>query len=271
MAEDEFDYDDLVNARDAEASSKQLSSIPDDFYEDLRRYIQDLDERVSEIGLPETKRERLVHKEFKQVKKIADDFFKKRQRKIVLAAYHDSLGENVDMSRMVDRELDLFENITSLLKELKEEVFFGGYKRKAPSKKEVSEEEKEKTVEEDVEQGLEEGLKKKTSDTEELETGEKTETIDIREEEGGEKKEKEKKEESEGGTEKTIEEEIEEKKKDTEEPESFDELLIRITEDMSPFIGLRDTYELRKEDVLTMREDLANVLIERGKAEKVKL
>ena len=144
--DEDFNYDDLVNARDSEASSKRLCEIPDDFYDDLREYMQELEEQVSEIAFPHNKKEKFLYKEYKQVKKLADDFFKKRQKKIVLAAYHHSLGESVNTGRMLDREKELYKDISNLLQELKEEIFFGGYKRKASKSGEIKE---KREIEED--------------------------------------------------------------------------------------------------------------------------
>ena len=241
--DEDFNYDDLVNARDSEASSKQLCKIPNDFYDELREYIQELEDRVSEIAFPHNKKEKFLYKEYKQVKKLADDFFKKRQKKIVLAAYHHSLGESVDTGRMLEREKELYKDISGLLQELKDEIFFGGYKRKASSEEKIE----------------------KESDKIKQEVEEKTERKVIKEE----PKEKEEIVQA-----KTIEEEkqpAEQEDSLSDDVESYDEVLIHVTEDVPPFIDLETSYELKKEDVVTLREDIANVLIERGKARKIKL
>ncbi len=239
--DEDFNYDDLVNARDSEASSKQLCEIPDDFYDDLREYIQDLEERVSEIAFPHNKKEKFLYKEYKQVKNLADDFFKKRQKKIVLAAYHHSLGESVNTGRMLEREKELYKDISNLLQELKEEVFFGGYKRKASKNEKIKE---ETEIEEDI---IEDEPKPEVSEEE----PEEVEQFKAQEEKS---------------------EEISEKKGSLKEDmDSYDEVLIHVIEDIPPFIDLETSYELKKEDVVTLREDIANVLIERGKARKIKL
>ena len=239
--DEDFNYDDLVNARDSEASSKQLCEIPDNFYDDLREYMQELEESVSEIAFPHNKKEKLLYKEYKQVKKLADDFFKKRQKKIVLAAYHHSLGESVGTSKMLDREKELYKDISNLLQELKEEIFFGGYKRKASKSDKIKE---KREVEEKI---MESEPESKVSEKE----IEEPKTAEIEEDKTLEKSEK--------------------KKSLSEDMESYDEVLIHVTEDIPPFIDLKTSYKLKKEDVVTLREDIANVLIERGKARKIKL
>ncbi len=246
MMDEDFSYDDLVNARDSEASSKQLCEIPKDFYDELREYIQDLEERVSEIAFPHNKKEKFLYKEYKQVKKLADDFFKKRQKKIVLAAYHHSLGESVDTGSMLDREKELYKDISSRLQELKEEIFFGGYKRKT-SGEEKKERKEEKIKKEDIDQEIEPTEREPLQKEKPIESESVEETI-------------------EDGHEEDVKE-----KSLSEEVESYDEVLIHVTEDIPPFIDLETSYELKKEDVVTLREDIANVLIERGKARKIKL
>lgn len=240
--DEDFNYDDLVNARDSEASSKQLCEIPDNFYDDLREYMQELEESVSEIAFPHNKKEKLLYKEYKQVKKLADDFFKKRQKKIVLAAYHHSLGESVGTSKMWDREKELYKDISNLLQELKEEIFFGGYKRKASKSGEI--EEKQEIEEDKIENEPQPKVIEK-------EPEEEHKTVKIQKEKAVEKSK--------------------DKSSLSEDMESYDEVLIHVIEDIPHFIDLKTSYELKKEDVVTLREDIANVLIERGKARKIKL
>ncbi len=46
--------------------------------------------------------------------------------------------------------------------------------------------------------------------------------------------------------------------------------LVRILEDVPPFLGLDMTYKLRKEDVVTLPDEVAKVLISKGKAERIR-
>ncbi len=47
-------------------------------------------------------------------------------------------------------------------------------------------------------------------------------------------------------------------------------VLVRILEDIPPFLGLDVTYQLRKEDVVGLPEELAQVLIGKGKAKRIR-
>ncbi len=49
-----------------------------------------------------------------------------------------------------------------------------------------------------------------------------------------------------------------------------DHVLLRILEDIPPFLGVDTTYELKKEDVVTLPKQVAQVLLDQGKAEVIK-
>ncbi len=241
MADDDLGYDDVIDVWEREKDTTQPCALPENFYQRLRGYIQELEEKTKDIETPpKNKRERMVQKQYERVLKIADHFFKERQKKIVLAAYHRSLGEEVNTENLLDRELELLDDISSLLKELKDLMFYGEYKRK--TKGEVKHEEE------------------KPEGTEKTEEGKATE-------------EKESEVEKEEETTST-----EAKKKPTEkgkgleaEMKAHEEVLVYILEDIPPFVDMDSNYELSKEDVVTLQENIARVLIEREKARKVKL
>lgn len=48
-----------------------------------------------------------------------------------------------------------------------------------------------------------------------------------------------------------------------------EKVIVRILEDIPPFLGLDVTYRLRKEDVIGLPEEVASLLIGKGKAEKI--
>ncbi len=52
---------------------------------------------------------------------------------------------------------------------------------------------------------------------------------------------------------------------------SKNEVLVYITQDVPAFVDMEHTYELNKEDVVTLREKAADILISRGFARKVEL
>ncbi|MEF8873739.1 MAG: hypothetical protein V5A88_03595 [Candidatus Thermoplasmatota archaeon] len=253
MADDELTYEDVVDVWEREKDSEQPCDLPDNFYQRLREYIQDLEEKTEDIGIsPSNKKEKRMQKQYERVKKIADLFFKKRQKKIVLAAYHKSLGQSVNTSNLIDRELQLLNEVSNLLKELKNLVFLGEYKRKTTEDREG-----------------------KSRDKEEEMSGEDSEESKDAEEKGVEEtvhKDQSGKEKSvSGGKEKEKDESVETDETVREKVEAHEEILVHIIDDVPPFVDLDTSYELNKEDVVTLHEDIAKVLIERGKARKIKL
>lgn len=261
MPDDELGYDDVIDVWEREKDASQPCALPKNFYQRLRGYIQELEEKNKDIETPpKNKRERMVQKQYERVLKITDHFFKERQKKIVLAAYHRSLGEEVNTENLLDRELELLDDISSKLKELKDLMFYGEYKRRAKDEvkpedekeklegtertdKEKSSKEKDKGAKKGGKEGVEERkVEKITSSSEGGES--------LPEEEKGKGKEKGKRLES--------------------EIEAHEEVLVYILEDIPPFVDVDSNYDLRKEDVVTLQENIAQVLIERGKARKVK-
>lgn len=244
MTDDGLDYEDVVDVWERERDSEQPCALPENFYQRLREYIQDLEAKSEEIGLsPANKRERRIQKQYQRVKNIADRFFKERQRKIVLSSYHKSLGQDVNTSNLIDRELQLLNEVSSLLEEQKNIVFLGEYKRKTKGDRKEKEVE---TVEEEIEEEMD---VEKTED----EMSEKTEEEERVESSSGEKHER--------GKDQTLQ----------KNAKAHEELLIHITDDIPPFVDIDTTYDLNKEDVVTLNKDIAQVLIERGKARKIKL
>ncbi len=254
MTDDGLDYEDVVDVWERERDSEQPCALPDNFYQRLREYIQDLEVMSEEIGLsPANKRERRIQKQYQRVKNIADRFFKERQRKIVLSAYHKSLGQDVNASNLIDRELQLLNEVSSLLEEQKNIVFLGEYKRKTKGDKEEEELDPLKEEREESMGGekTEAELSEKTMEEEEYLEPEKED--EIVEPSTGEKHER--------GKDQSLQ----------KNAKAHEELLIHITDDIPPFVDIDTTYDLNKEDVVTLNKDIAQVLIERDKARKIKL
>ena len=249
MPDDDLTYEDVIDVWEREKEAKLPCTLPNNFYERLRAYIQDLESEVEDIEVPpKNKRGRRIQKQYERVQKIAELFFKERQKKIVLAAYHKSMGKMVNAENLVEEEIELLEDISILLKELKNKVFLGEYKR-SPKEKELEEkgESKEKIEEKD---SLTEETKKETSRDQSEPNKDIVQT------------------ESQVDKDEDVRSEEERLSPDLK---GQDEILIHITEDVPSFVDMNVTYDLQKEDVLTLREDLAEVLIERGKARKIKL
>ncbi len=246
MDEDQLTYEEIADVWEKEKESKLPSDLPDNFYKRLRDYIRELEKKMEDIEVPpKTKKEKRIQKQYQRVQKISKLFFKERQKKIVLAAYHKSLGKKVNSENLIDQELELLREISTLLNELKNQVFLGEYKRKSKKRKQ----DPKKKIEESQKDKLETKESKKIA-KKDLDDSKKKKRVD--------------------------------KKKDEDIPdlafpndisssEEYNEVLVHIIEDVPSFVDIDATHDLKKEDVLTLREDIAEVLIKRGKAKKVKL
>jgi len=247
MPEDEFKLSDLREALLNERDSKQLMDIKGVFYKKLRKYLNELEDEIDEIGLPSDSRSKALHREYNRAKNYADDLFSRRAQKISLAAVHYVAGsKKVEIESMTKREEKLFNDMVDLLEEMEEEIFFGGYKRGVEKEeKDVADKKVPKTEKKD-------------------EVKEKESPKDIKVEE---KKIKDK--------EQIVTDKVsstEEDKIPSKDPEKdFSEILIHVMENVPPFVDMDATYDLKKEDVVTLREDIAKVLIKRGKARKVEI
>ncbi len=221
MAEKDFQLQTLLNALEDEKSSKTLTHLEQDFYPNLREYLSELKDKLEDMGASTSSENERLRREYFKAKKIAERLFILRIKKISLSSLHQFSGvEKVKMDRMTDREGEFFNDMKILLKNIREEVFYGGYRRQA-SDEESPKEEK----------------------IQEMQESKKPEKIP---------QEKEEIQEAPGDLEKG-------------------EVLIHVIEDMPAFVDLETTYNLKKEDVVTLREDIANVLISKGKARKVVL
>lgn len=304
MPDKKFQLDDLVNALENEKRKESLGKLDEHFFSEMRDYLDELKGELKDQDMSTDRRVEMLRREYSKAKKMAQTLFHTRVRKISLSAVHRSSGaEKVETTNMLDREIEFFKDTSALISELKDEMFYGGYKRtpKGSERGEGSEkDEKETSTLADEMKGPKERLNEVTQDEsevvdegieEEIDEGideDAGESIDERDEPSGRN--------DEGTSERagTPPDSSEEDVKRSEGPGSKDvsgekrsseagsinndidedeipEVLVHVTEDVPPFIDIHTSYKLKKEDVVTLREDIAEVLIKRGKARKVEL
>jgi DNA replication initiation complex subunit (GINS family) len=200
MNEDEINYRVLRKIQDMEKNSPVLTTIENSFYIELKKYLDNLDNRLKEES--SSQKQTLLKDEILNTKKITKSIYEQREKKILLAAITKARGGNPDLKNMIDIEKNLFNSILTLME----------YSRK---------------------QYLEEGSKENKS--------------------------------------------IEQKKNETkEEPrpvlnQSNTNPIVRVKEDIPEFIGTNEKkYNLRKNDILSLPEDMSDMLSKRGVVEKIK-
>lgn len=273
MAKDEFELSDLREALSEEKKSKRLCELPDEFYKDVREYLSELEDEIEDTGVRPGTHEDMLRKEFVRANNYVKELFHRRSQKIVSSSVHNVRGAGEeDVNRMTDREKELFRDLSGLLEEMKEEVFSGGYKRK-PDKEEMVEEksegEEEKEEERVEKKQPDESVKQIDESMDEMKGEEKIDQTDEPVEQIEETIEPSQKEVETTGT--TGEKE--EKTQTDEETVDVgtEEILVHVIDDVPAFVDIDAAYDLKKEDVVTLREDLADILINRDLARKIEL
>lgn len=218
MAEKKFKLRDIMNALEEEKGEKKvLSDIHNNFFPELRTYLKELKEKLNNQEDHTSREAERLRRKYSEAKRMSEKLFMIRVRKISLASIHKFSGvEGVNADNMTEREREFFEDVRGLLKTMKDEVFFGRYRRETTKEKEIEEEDEEELEEISPEV-------------------EKLDEITFDEENG------------------------------------TGEILIHMIDDVPAFVDMEATHDLRKEDVVTLKENIANVLISRGKARKVEL
>ena len=216
MADKKFKLRDIMNALEAEKGEKKgLSDIDDDFFTEIRDYLNDLKKMLHEQEDFTSKDAERLRRKYLEAKRMSEKLFILRVRKVALASVHKFSGaEGVDTDFMTDKEMEFFNDVRGLLKNMKDEVLYGIYRRNTSE---------DDTSEDDTEPDLVE---------------EDTPTVEYM---------------------------------PLKENSGKGEILIHVTDDVPSFVDQEVTHHLKREDVVTLKEELANVLISRGMARKVDL
>jgi DNA replication initiation complex subunit (GINS family) len=141
---EEINYRNIRKIQQMEKSSSILTSIKISFYDDLIKYIDELDnllkketssqkKRILEEEIKNTKKiayniyasqkKRILEEEIKNTKKIAYNIYEQREKKILLAAISKIRGGNPDLKNIIDIEKNLFDSISDILYELRKKIF----------------------------------------------------------------------------------------------------------------------------------------------------
>jgi len=244
MAEkDELSYETISSIHRKEKKAKRLIKLDPDFFGDLISHVEKLRleyERAHHED-PSSPTTLLLGDEFRKVKSIARDIYDRRERKVIKAVLSKVTGGNPDTNNMMRREDMLFEKLTEILKKKREETFGG-----RPTAKR-----REKEPSSPSEHTPEEGPQPDSDQT-------------VREEESPLKEEPSRDE-----PELITEPPAPSEGKEGSSP-IVDSMMVRILEDLDSFVASdMNTYDLHKEDVITLPRDTAMLLCTRGKAKAV--
>ena len=200
MEEDGINYRNLRKIQEMEKNSPVLTEIENNFYVELKKYMENLDNRLK--GESSAQKQTLLKDEVLNTKKISKNIYEQREKKILLAAVSKARGGNPDLKNMIEIEKNLFNSVLNLMEKSRKDLF-----------------------EEDLGEDMS----------------------------------------------------VEPKKNETkEEPkplsnESNSNPIIRVTEDIPEFVGTNEKkYNLRKNDILSIPQDMSEMLSKRGVVEKIK-
>jgi DNA replication initiation complex subunit (GINS family) len=204
MAEEEISYRFLRKVQQMEKSSPVLTDLQTSFYEDVKKYLSDLNSRLN--GESDSKKIKLLEEEIANTNKIILGIYEHREKKIILAAISKARGGEPNLKNLLDVEQEFFESVSGLINNFRGSFLDG---KKKP---------------------------------------EKTKTEDLED--------------------KYPKEEKVEKKTFT----NNNNPVVRVTGDVPEFVGT-DTkkYTLRKNDIVSMPEDMQKMLSKRGVVEKLDL
>jgi len=135
MNDDEINYKTLRRIQEMEKKSPSLTRITLNFYNDLSKYLENLDDRLGKESLPQKKM--FLKVEIKDTNKIVTSIYEMREKKILLATISKARGGNPNLKNLVDAEKDLFESTLNLMTQMRKQVLEKRSKGRTETKKVV--------------------------------------------------------------------------------------------------------------------------------------
>lgn len=220
-----------------EKNNDELQDLPDEFYSSCRKWLKRKDREFDR-----SKGDTTPLYELENVKRIIRDIFDRRERKIMLMALQ-TVRSGISPKNLMSEEKDFYDEMVSNLKSYREEFL----------------DDIINVREEDSESDKSKGTNEREEEREE----DRTEDKDS----GGEENEGNTSREDEIGDVKNLNEDIELKS------EEIDGKIVRIFEDMPQFLDENENKygPFKKEDLVKLPENIADLLIEREKAEEVEI
>lgn len=136
MNANEINYKTLRRIQEMEKKSPSLTGIESNFYNDLSKYLENLNDRLGKES--SSQKQMLLKVEIRDTNKIVTSIYEMREKKILLATISKARGGNPNLKNLVDVEKDLFESTLELMTQMRKQVL---------EKKSKGSTEKEKTVE----------------------------------------------------------------------------------------------------------------------------
>lgn len=115
MVEETITFEMIRKIQKEEANSPKLTKIPENFYESVKNYLQ------QKRSLAEKMEEKKTSIEIKNVERLIEDIFNRRERKIVTWAVNSARAK-ISVENLTEEEKDFFEKVLSLIKNRREKI-----------------------------------------------------------------------------------------------------------------------------------------------------
>lgn len=118
---EQISYKTLRKLQQAEQASSSLTKINLNFYQDLSQYMKTLEQSVEHEK--NTLKVKLFNDEFLNTKKIANNIYELREKKIVQGALATARGATLDLSHFLEVEKKLYHSLVEQIKLTREGIF----------------------------------------------------------------------------------------------------------------------------------------------------
>lgn len=116
-----LDYKNLRKIQQVEKNFPPLTKIKAEFYDDISKYLEYLNTRLKKES--HTQKNKLLRDEIQNTKKIAENIYEMREKKIILAVLSKARGGTPDLNNLLKEEKTLFSSILQLMLNSRKEAF----------------------------------------------------------------------------------------------------------------------------------------------------
>lgn len=116
-----LNYEELRKRQQTERSSPRLTRLEPDFYENLELYLLGLQEEYQRqhAANPGSTKATLLGDELQHTRRLAEDLYEHRERKVVTAALTAARGGNPENVNVLKEEQELYDALVQLLRDAK--------------------------------------------------------------------------------------------------------------------------------------------------------
>jgi|Deesub1362B_J571_1020462.scaffolds.fasta_scaffold00065_13 DNA replication factor GINS len=110
-----MDLERLREIQNEERSSEKLKIVEPNFYEEIGEYVSKLRKKLEEIGDYDDAERDILEDEIRSVRRVVEDIFKLRLKKIIRSANFRANGLESDIEGLTPEEEELYEEIVTAI------------------------------------------------------------------------------------------------------------------------------------------------------------